>query len=331
MDEQPDQVLIRAVAGQMELYPPGVAPDHGADLEQALSQPSRTRSSVAGVGERQAAQSGEQRVGETGDKQPELVRPPGLGTGAVGVEVELLVLDAVLHVTAGAVNLVVQGLGVAGEAGDDKAPVAPDAVVLGLGDQPAGALPRARLVGARTEQPHRLLAGEAVQRLGHVEQRRGVALEAVVVGEANDVVDLQALAGVEQLRSAKVPIPAQHDLHIRPVCAQPAHQQPQNGGSVMRAATVRRAQVAHQQMLAAEDVQRQKTVAAIKATEVTPGLLAVDEIVGGVEVQGQPLRGRVERGDELLDEHLVRRPHEPRITALLEPAQRRCRRQRHVP
>jgi len=60
-----------------------------------------------------------------------------VGAGAIGIQIELLLLDAVFHIAAGAVELVVEALRVAGETGDHEPRVAPDAIVLGLDEQTA--------------------------------------------------------------------------------------------------------------------------------------------------------------------------------------------------
>lgn len=82
----------------------------------------------------------QEHVGERGKPQPQLVGAQGSRAGAVGEQVELLFLDAVLHIPAGAVDLFIQGLGrgvVLGQVGDDEARVATFLEVLGLGDDTA--------------------------------------------------------------------------------------------------------------------------------------------------------------------------------------------------
>ena len=85
-----------------------------------------------------------------------------------------------------------------------------------------------------------------------------------------------------------------------------------------------RAQVGAQQLLAAEHVQRQVAVAVVVAVEEAALLLAVQRVVGGVEVQHQFLGGDLEAGDELIDQHLVQAPRRGAVGPLLQPAQRGC-------
>ena len=65
-----------------------------------------------GVAQADAAQRLEQHVGHRGEPQPQLVGAHGRGRGAIGEQVELLLLDPVLHLAAGAVDLLVEGAGV---------------------------------------------------------------------------------------------------------------------------------------------------------------------------------------------------------------------------
>ena len=58
--------------------------------------------------EADATQGAEQHIGHRGEPQAELVGPHGGGRGAVGEEVELAFLDAVLHLAAGAVEVLVE-------------------------------------------------------------------------------------------------------------------------------------------------------------------------------------------------------------------------------
>ena len=65
---------------------------------------------------------------------------------------------------------------------------------------------------------------------------------------------------------------------------------------------VRPPQLRRQQMVAAEDVERQVAVAAIVAVEEPPLLVAVQRVVGGIEVEHDLLGRRGVRVEEQLDE-----------------------------
>ena len=53
-------------------------------------------------------QRAEQHIGHRSEPQPQLVGPHGLSRGTVSVEVELALLDPVLHVAARAVDVLVE-------------------------------------------------------------------------------------------------------------------------------------------------------------------------------------------------------------------------------
>ena len=67
--------------------------------------------------EADAPQRAEENIGERGEPEPQLVGAHGGGRGAVGEQVALAFLDPVLHLAAGAVDLLVEkaavGLGLA--------------------------------------------------------------------------------------------------------------------------------------------------------------------------------------------------------------------------
>ena len=95
-----------------------------ADLEQL-----ETDGAAGGLGERgivqaDAAQGAQQHIGHRVEPQAQLVGAHRGGRGAVRIEIELALLDPVLHLAAGAVDLLVEMLGlalVAPQRGDDEA------------------------------------------------------------------------------------------------------------------------------------------------------------------------------------------------------------------
>ena len=91
---------------------------------------------------------------------------------------------------------------------------------------------------------------------------------------------------------------------------------------MLRAIDMAGPQVRAQQLLAAEHVQRQVAVAVVVPMEEAALLLAVQWIVGGVEVEHQLLGRTLEAGNELLDQHLVQAPRGGAVGPLLQPAQR---------
>ncbi len=65
----------------------------------------------------------QQPVGAGMQEEAELVGLPTVARRAVGLGVELVVLDHVFHPPAGAVDLLVERLGAAAQVGDDEADV----------------------------------------------------------------------------------------------------------------------------------------------------------------------------------------------------------------
>ena len=78
------------------------------ELEQLQPDRAAGRVGELGVGEADAAERAEQDVGEGGEPEPQLVGAHGGGRGAVGEQVALAFLDAVLHLAARAVELLVE-------------------------------------------------------------------------------------------------------------------------------------------------------------------------------------------------------------------------------
>ena len=63
------------------------------------------------MAEADAAQGADQNIGHRGEPQAQLVGAHRVGRGAIGIEIELAFLDAVFHLAAGAVELLVEVAG----------------------------------------------------------------------------------------------------------------------------------------------------------------------------------------------------------------------------
>ena len=94
---------------------------------------------------------------------------------------------------------------------------------------------------------------------------------------------------------------------------------------------VRRPQVADQQLIAAEDIERQKAVVVIIAVEKATLLAAVHRIVRTIEVQHQFLRRVLSGSDEALHQRLMRRPSPAPVRRPLQTANRRGTGQTPIP
>src|SRR5512144_2939564 len=149
------------------------------------------------MAEADPAQGRHQHVGERREPQAKLVRRHGCGRRAVGEEIELLLLDAVLHLAAGAVELLVEGLRVdhlTFQRGDDEPRVGALGQVLGLPDDVTAPAPRVDGRVAEVLEPAYRLAGLVMFVLGpgHVDGQR--LEEPAVASEAEDVIDPVRLA-----------------------------------------------------------------------------------------------------------------------------------------
>ena len=89
---------------------------------------------------------------------------------------------------------------------------------------------------------------------------------------------------------------------------------------MLGAVNVRPPEIAHQEMLTAEHVERQEAIVIVIAVEETPHLTAVHGIVGRVEVEHQLLWRPIERGDEALHHRDMGRPRPGAVRRPVEAA-----------
>ena len=102
-----EENLIGTTFGQREPDPSHGDADDGSDLEQLQAD-----GVAAGLSQRRVLQSVlpqrlEEDIGRARQPQPELIGSHGLATGAIGEQAELLLLDAVLHLAPGAVQILI--------------------------------------------------------------------------------------------------------------------------------------------------------------------------------------------------------------------------------
>src|ERR1700730_12835701 len=160
------------------------------------------------MGESNTAQRANQDVGHRGEPQAQLIGAHRLGRGAVGKQVELALFDAVLHVTAGAVELLVEMpalMLIARQRGDDEAGVGLAAGPLGLCHDPALAAPAVQgPPGEILETPRR--PGAHPADLGSAcELAFDLANEPAVLGEAEQIILNPAVGGLREARNRRKP------------------------------------------------------------------------------------------------------------------------------
>ena len=118
--------------------------DRSTDLQELEADGTARCPGKLGMGQPDATQGADQDISHRGEPQPQLVGAHGVGRGAVGVEVELAFLDAVFHLAAGAVELLVEVAGLvllARQRGDDKPRIGFAPCPFRLADDPALAAP----------------------------------------------------------------------------------------------------------------------------------------------------------------------------------------------
>ena len=115
------------------------------------------------------------------------------------------------------------------------------------------------------------------------------AFQPGVAGETEDVVDPVRLAPAHQGLAGEAAVGAQEDPHPRPMLADLADDPPDLLDRTGTGVDVRPPELGREQVPAAEDVERQVAVAAIVAVEEPAFLMAVQRVVGSVEVEHDPL------------------------------------------
>ena len=164
--------------------------------------------------------------------------------------------------------------------------------MLGLDHDPACAAPAlAGAVGELIEHPARPLGLEEAL-LGLTAGLEAAGLEPIVLGQAQHEVDLVGLAPGHDLLAAEARVAADDDLHLGPALAHLRHDRGELLDAARAGVDVGGAQARTQQRLAPEDVQRQVAVVAVVAVEEAPLLVAVEWVIGGIEIEPD-LLGRV--------------------------------------
>ncbi len=142
-------------------------------------------------------------------------------------------------------------------------------------------------------------------------------LEAAVSGQTEHIVNAIGFAPLHDRLAAKTRVSTNNDARLRPMLAYLSNNPAQFLHTARRPVLVRWTQSRTQQMLAAEDVQRQIAVAAVVAVKEAPFLLTVQRIVGGIQIQPDFFRGPRVRFDKQIDQQPVDTlsvGHDPLVT-----------------
>jgi hypothetical protein len=181
--------------------------------------------------------------------------------------------------------------------------------VLGLGDDASFAAPAVQRAPREVDEaPRRATLGQALG-CGGGELFGDDADQAVIAGEAEDVVDAVGFAPRHQLVPGEAGVCPQHDLNPRPAGADLADDPFDLGQGPGRGVDVRAPQLGREQMPPAEHVQRQITVAVVVTVEEPALLMAMQRLPARVGERGpNPALSGQFRRVEIEDDRLGRRP-----------------------
>ena len=133
---------MRTGTAQQQPDAAGITQHHRTDPQQSQADAVRAGNGECRVAQRQAAQSLHQRIGQTRQQLPELIRPESVAGRPISEEIHLLVLDPILHVPAGAVQPGVEiTVRLRRQVGHHEARVGPPGGMLGLHDHPPRPVP----------------------------------------------------------------------------------------------------------------------------------------------------------------------------------------------
>ena len=177
--------------------------------------------------------------------------------------------------------------------------------MLGLGDHAPLAAPAVeRAPGEVGEAAGRATLGQALG-LGCGQIVGDGADQTLVAGEPEQVVDPVGFAPTHQRLAREARVGPQQDLDPRPTRPDPGDDPRHLLEGARRSVDVRAPESGRQQLAAAEHVQRQVAVAVIVAIEEPAFLVAVQRVVGGVEIEDDLARRCLVRGEEEIDEQAL--------------------------
>ena len=174
--------------------------------------------------------------------------------GAIAEHIQLVFLDAVFHVTAGTVKLVVQLLGIAFKVGHHITRIDTVLRVLDLGDHATRTIPAAGSV-LEIGEPAHFMSGGGKARRGLILQGCREPVQALILSQSDDVADLVMITPAQHLPAAKATVTAEDDPHLWPHLRQSFDQQRQNRPAVFGTIDVARTKIARQQLMTAEYIQ----------------------------------------------------------------------------
>jgi hypothetical protein len=111
------------------------------------------------------------------------------------------------------------------------------------------------------------------------------ALQALIAGQPDDVIDAVILAPGQQRLAAEAGIGSEHDFHFGPALAQLPHDArdllDRTGSRIL----VGRSEAGAQQLITGENIMRQIAVAVVIAMEEALRLMTIERDVSGVQIE----------------------------------------------
>jgi hypothetical protein len=271
-----------------------------------------------------------QRIGQRGQQDPELIRQPVHATGAICKQTKLLFLDPVFGLAPGAVNLIINRPGISGHIGHHKPRVGASRTVFGLDNDPSFKIPS--FGGIRDLPKNALLLSSGLAKpFRSADQTVRLFQKPAVLGNANKIENAVLFTPVKHPVSAKTAVSSKNNPHLRPNLTKSFHQQRQDCPGVLCVVYVAGTKIRSQKMIAAKYIQRQKTVMIIITVKKPTHLLPVNRVVCAVKIQNQFFRSTIKGFNKNFHQRRAHIPEHALIRPVLKPAQSRWAGQGCVP
>src|SRR5258706_1516786 len=147
-----------------------------------------------------------------------------MAAGTITKETKLLFLNAIFHLAPRAINLVVERLRATFEIGQNITRISAFEGVFGFGNDPSLPVPTLSLILKLSEESH-FFAAPLVLALGPFLHLGRARMQALILGQSDDVVDPRSLAPTQHLPSTKATVGAHRNFDLRPALPQRLDQQ----------------------------------------------------------------------------------------------------------
>ena len=294
-----------------EVDAPATDAHTGRDLEQLQAYLANRGTGPLGAFEHLGLQDGEYQVGKTRKPQAQLVGSFEVSAGAIGKQVELLLLDAVLHVPSGTVKLLVEpprvkALGsipfeaLRRQVGHHKTRIFPFGQHLSFAHHSPKSTPAFLGAVAKLHKlPIRQSALPGFNFVAHLcEGILHQLFKRRVLGQPKAIIQLLFLTKLHDRLTGKSTVPTHNYTHLfAKMPPDYRHNLSQRLFRAIAAIAFALSQLRPQRNLVAKTVERHVAVTFIVAMKISSLLLAMQPIIGGIEVQNHLLAFGRERFD----------------------------------